>query len=247
MRYLTPLFALVCGLFIIGCQQQEPEPIEYTPTEKLLSVEEPHSMLMTSTGRLFIDSKQGKIYEVTKTDNDYQLVQFNSGQCTNAFGIAEKNGWLFSVCVYRNTYNFALGQFFGTQGPGFRYSSSRLIAHPLNGQHDSTTFTDIGKLTDFTNTQSIAAMTTKDELVIGQYCPFCLSRVGKVELDFSGDIPAIKNQAPIWAGYFGKNTTIFQRMTQFEEITIVKDKVYIADSTVLRIDENAQDGSNQIS
>lgn len=244
MRYLTPLLALLFGVFIIGCQ---PEKVEFTPTKTLVSVEEPHSMFMTSTGRLFINNKLGKIYEVVEANDGYQLEQFNGEECKDAYGLAEKNGWLFSVCIKSGTYNFAFGKLFGMWGPDFRYSSSRLMAYPLKGQNDSTTFMDVGNLTEFTDTRAIVAMTTKNELIIGQDCPFCLSRVGKIELDFSGDMPTIVNQKPTWAGYFGDDTTLLQRLEVFDEIAIIDDIVYIAASNnILRVDVNENDDSTHL-
>lgn len=212
IRVLT-LTIISLSVLLAGCQP------------KVSTLPGAENMRMTTDGRLFATGSQG-LYEIKKQGNTYARERLNSEPCQH-LGLAEKNGWLFSICLKNYP---GLGSF----PVLFRDADASLWAYPLTANTPNPSLVNIGELNNFFIPNGMDALNNSDKLIIADENFIGQGGVTLANIDFSGDTPVLSTQESKWIGRD-------QGVSKANGVRVIGNSIYLTDQgSIKRVDLNAE-------
>lgn len=210
MARFIPLMLSLC-FFIVGCQP------------RVAAVPGAENMRMTTEGRLFATGSQG-IYEIKKDGTNYTRTRLNTKPCQH-LGLAEKNDWLFSVCMTKYPNLKILPPFHSS-------AKASLWAYPLTADPASAVMTNIGKLNDFFIPNGMDSLPSGNQLIIADENFIATGGVTLVDIDFTGDTPSISSQTSKWISKT-------QKVSKANGVRVIGNSIFLTDKgSVKRVDLN---------
>ena len=213
---VKPLAGVCAALLISGCIEKE----------KITTIPDAENLLFTSQGDLLVTGGKG-IYQVTSQaesdgSTNYARTSLYNGDSCAFGGIAQQGDWVFSVC--KEIY-------FKWQGFTFNLvQDTHLLAANLNERPLNFTALDEGVAYDPLDAMVIPngiAFTPTGELIIADTDFFAQSDVGRITLDYSGDLPRVVKFEAHWLGSeYGFETPNGPR--------VIGDTLYISDANKVR-------------
>lgn len=213
MKRTISIFILGLSFALAGCQP------------KVATIPGAENMRMTTEGRLFSTGAQG-IYEVKKNGQDFTTTRLNKEACQH-LGLAEKNDWLFSVCMTKYPGVKILPPF-------YRSAEASLWAYPLTADPATATMVNIAKLENFFIPNGMDALPNTDQLIIADENFVSTGGVTLVDIDFSGDTPSVTAQKSKW---ISKD----QGVSKANGVRVIGSSIFLTDKgSVKRVDLNEE-------
>ena len=213
---IKPLVGVCAVLFMSGCIEKQ----------KIATIPDAENLLFTSQGDLLVTGGKS-IYQVTSQaesdgSTNYVRTSVYSGNSCAFGGIAQQGDWVFSVC--KEIY-------FKWKGFTFKLvQDTHLLAANLNERPLSFKALDEGVVNDPLDAMVIPngmAFAPTGELIIADTDFFAQSDVGRITLDYSGDLPRIVKFEANWLGSeYGFETPNGPR--------VIGDTLYISDANKVR-------------
>jgi len=215
-NFVKPLAGVCVALFISGCIEKE----------KIVTIPDAENLLFTSQGDLLVNGGKS-IYQVTShTESDGSTIYipksvYDGDRCSFG-GIAQQGDWVFSVCkevyIKWKGFTFQLVQ------------DTHLLAANLHERPINFKALDQGLEYDPLDAMTIPngiAFAPTGELIIADTNFFAQSDVGRITLDYSGDLPQIAKFEANWlGGEYGFESPNGPR--------VIGDTLYISDSNKVR-------------
>jgi hypothetical protein len=194
--------------------------------KKIVTILDAENLLFTTQGDLLVNGGKS-IYQVTSYTNSdgttaYLKNSVYGGDRCSFGGIAQHGDWVFSVCkeVYIKWQGFRLKLIQDTH-----LLAANLNERPLNFQALDQGL-EYDPLDAMTIPNGIAFAPT-GELIIADTNFFAQSNVGKISLDYSGDLPQVTQFEENWLGSdYGFQTPNGPR--------VIGDTSYISDANKVR-------------
>jgi len=215
-NFVKPLAGVCAALLISGCIEKE----------KIVTIPDAENLLFTSQGDLLVSGGKS-IYQVSsQTESDgstsYTRTSVYDGNRCSFGGIAQQGDWVFSVC--KEVY-------FIWKGFTFKLvQDTHLLAANLNERPLNFKALDKGLEHDPLDAMIIPngiAFAPTGELIIADTNFFAQSDVGRITLDYSGDLPHVAQFEADWLGSeYGFESPNGPR--------IIGDTLYISDGNKVR-------------
>jgi hypothetical protein len=215
-NFVKPLAGVCAALLMSGCIEKE----------KIVTIPDAENLLFTSQGDLLVNGGKSIYQVISQTNSDgsttYSRASVYEGAKCSFGGIAQQGDWVFSVCKE---------MYFKWKGFTFKLvQDTHLLAANLNERPLNFQALDQGLEHDPLDAMTIPngiAFSPTGALIIADTNFFAQSNVGRITLDYSGNLPQVAQFEPNWLGSeYGFETPNGPR--------VVGDTLYISDANKVR-------------